>query len=193
MAVRRNCFFALLSIVAPAAYASNDATTEDRNYAENYYVYTDLRDPLEPLLIVNDPDRKYVTRSDLLLSATISDNPSQKGPIILAFDWPHNVVFYLPEDFGPKMGEWTYQSCEYSIIGHRWGFRPTANREVHEYRIEQKCDDDANIVQYEYADFYGLQSIVVGNRVQTNATDSRFTIEDAYSLHAASFGFGARN
>lgn len=114
------------------------------------------------------------------------------SPIILTFDWPHNVVFYLPKDFNAEMEEWTYRTCRYKVLGQGHGFRPRANRNVHDYLIEQRCDDDRKVVRFEYADYFGLQSIGVGEYEDTPDGRAIFKLEDVYALFGAEIGFGAR-
>lgn len=189
MAMSRGVFGFLFAFLSACATAED--TNETAPQSQNSYRYINLREPIEDISVVNYSDLKLVTRSDLEIGVTIVDEPAQTAPIILVFDRPYNVAFYLPEDFGPKSEQWTYLACKYRTIGHSWGFRSPVRRDVHEYLIEQKCENDPKIVRYEYADFYGLQAFVIGAYKDTS-TASDFHIEEAYSLYGAKFGFGAR-
>lgn len=185
-------FITVVYLLALMGCASDRYAEQRGLYPDNYYEYTNLRGPLEYIYIINDSADKSIVYVDEEVGREIQRGASGVSPTILAFDRPHHVVFYLPKDFDEEMKEWEYMKCHYKVISYGYGFRPRANREVHDYLIEQRCDDDPKVVRYEYADYYGLQSFGVGEYKGVPNGETIFELEDAYALFGAEIGFGAR-
>jgi len=186
-------FISILSALPLAACAPSLYAEETNLDPKKAYKYSSIRTQIDHLFIINDENLKLATISDLKLTATIQDDAADSSPIILSFDWPHNIVFYLPENFNSKMEEWEYQICTYKVIGYGYGFRPSINRKDYDYLIEQRCKGDNEIVRYEYSDYFGLQSFGIGQYDGTTPDgEPIFDLQDTFALYGAEIGFGAR-
>lgn len=185
-------FITVSPVLALLACAPMTYAEETGPYPEKHYKYSNIRTQIDHIFIINDDDMKIASLSDVDLSATIQDDASGALPIILAFDRPYNVVFYLPGEFDSNVKNWSYKSCNFEVVGRRWGFRPSADRVVHEYLIQQECEGDPKVVRYEYADYFGLQSFGIGELKPSSDEELAFYVEDVYALYGAEIGFGAR-
>lgn len=182
----------IMPVFLVIACAPNLYAEENDLYPEGHYKYTNIRTQIDHIYIINNNDLKVATLADLDLSATIVDNASTASPIVLAFDRPYHIVFYIPKDFDAEMKQWGYATCRYEVLGYGHGFRPGAKKDVYDYLIEQRCEGDSKVVRYEYADYYGLQSFGVGEYKDNPNGELVFEIQDVYALYGAEIGFGAR-
>ena len=180
----------IFPIVLLAACAPTQYKKDTKDNWENIYTYTSVLDELNYFTIHYDK-YKEISYADEVISDKIFRGFNENQQTLLSFDWPHNVAFYLPKDFGAATEEWAYGACDYKVISYIHGYRPTANQVVHEYLIEQQCDGDAKAVRYEYADYYGLQSFGIGEYKENSEGEMVFELQDVYSLFGAEIGFGA--
>ena len=132
-----------------------------------------------------------ITYADEDVTNEIIHRNDASSPIVLSFDWPHRINFHLPAKFDASIENWTAGDCSYHVLTNGFRFNSSANANVYDFLIEQRCEKDPNIVRYEFSDFYGLQSFAIGD-IALNDSKKDFQYHDVYSLYGSKFGFGSK-
>ena len=172
-------------------YAPNLYAQESSRYPDEFYSYTNTRGDLDDIAVIIDRNFNLVTYGDLDLDAVIEYDNNANSPIIMSFDWPHNIAFFLPSNFDSEMLDWAHEACGYRLLMHNKKYYPPAKKDVEFAVIEQNCEADPKTVRYEYADFYGIQSFSIGQYAENSEGEMVFELQDVYSLFGAEIGFGA--
>lgn len=161
-------------------------------YPDEFYRYSNLQSTLQNIDIIFNGGDFSVVYGDEEVSSAIQHELGGNSPTFLTINHPFNFSFYLPSGLGKNTTKWEFDDCNYEVINFRIGFRPSANREVGEYLIQQRCKDDRKVVRFEYADYFGLQSFGVGEVALSTTGELKFIPDAVYSLYGANIGFGAR-